>query len=427
MPQGAPTSPVISNLICWKLDNQLQSFAKKARCTYTRYADDITFSTNQKEFPSLIGELDADGQLRLSPKLVGIIDENRFKINTNKVRYASRDNRQEVTGLIVNGKVPNVRRTYVRQVRAMLHACEKYGVDDAAEEHFSKYCQGIPPENKGVLFMRKIVGRAGYIRYIKRVIKNGTWTDSPVYKPIHDRIKSLFPEAQMAPSRSFVAEVDMPVLFGEGKTDWKILSRALSVLQERDEYSDVMVLFREYAETEKIGSSTLFDFCEKARNYGYKKKMLCVFDGDLKQRDYDRATALGKDYRDWGGNVFSIVLPKPCFRERREISIEQYFTDNEIKTPDEHGRRLFLSNEFNPKDGTLLSDPTVVYKGHLGVFNKPYVFVIEEKVFDSEGHSMAMSKNDFAENVLAGKGAFGLFDFNSFRLVFDVIREILNN
>ena len=139
-----------------------------------------------------------------------------------------------MTGLIVNGKVPNVRRTYVRQVRAMLHACEKSGVDAAAEEHFS---------NRGVLFMRKIVGRAGYIRYIKRVIKNGTWTDSPVYKPIHDRIKSLFPEAQMAPSRSFIAEVDMPVLFGEGKTDWKILSRALSVLQERDEYSDVMVLF----------------------------------------------------------------------------------------------------------------------------------------------------------------------------------------
>ena len=427
LPQGAPTSPVISNLICWKLDNQLHAIAKEAHCIYTRYADDITFSTNQKELPSLIGEIDGDGQIHLSQKLLTIIDENRFRINVNKVRYACRNNRQEVTGLIVNGRVPNVRRTYVRQVRAMLNACEKYGVDAAAEEHFNKFCPGRNPDNKSVSFMREIVGKAGDIRYINREIKNESWSDSPVYKPIHKRIKALFPEAQMAPSRTFIAEADMPVLLGEGKTDWKILSHALSVLQVRDEYTDVKIKFREYAEIERVGSSILFDFCEKARSYGYQKKMLCLFDGDLKQSDYSRATAPGKNYRDWGGNVFSIVLPKPAFREKREISIEQYFTDEEIKTPDEQGRRLFLSDEFNPKDGSLLLDSTIAYKGNLGVFNKPYVFVIEDKVFDSNGRSLAMSKNDFAENVRAGKGAFGRFSYDNFRLLFDVIREVLNN
>lgn len=426
LPQGAPTSPVISNLICWKLDNHLRAFARKARCTYTRYADDITFSTNLKELPALLGQIDEDGRLLLSDELLNIFSDNRFTINIDKVRYASRNNRQEVTGLIVNNRTPNVRRTYVRQVRAMLHACEKYGVDAAATEHYNKYCSKRPPTNKSVSFMNEIVGRAGYIRYIKRVIHDGVWSDSPVYKPIHQRIRKLFPEAQMAPSRFFIAEADRPVLLGEGKTDWKILSHALSVLQDRDEYTDLKVKFREYSESEPVGYSVLMDICEKARHNVYQKKVLCVFDGDLRPNDLKRVVALGNNYRDWGGNAFSIVLPKPAFREKPEISIEQYFTDDEIKTPDQQGRRLFLSNEFNPKDGTLITNPSIRYKGHLGVFNKPYVFVIEDKVVDSSGNSLAMSKNDFAENVRSGEGAFGAFSFDSFRLVFDVIREILN-
>lgn len=427
LPQGAPTSPVISNLICWKLDNQLHSFAKRVRCVYTRYADDITFSSNLKELPEQIGKIDADGKLLLSAELLNIISENSFTINIDKIRYSCRNNRQEVTGLIVNSSSPNVRRTYVRQVRAMLHACEKYGVDAAAEEHYRKYCPNRTPANKSVSFMNEIIGRAGYIRFIKRVINNGSWTDSPVYRPIHQRIKALFPEAQMAPSRFFVADADMPVLLGEGKTDWKLLSHALSVLQARDEYTDVRIKFREYAETERIGSSFLMEFCENARNYGYQKKVLCVFDGDLNQKELNRVVSPGKNYKDWGGNVFSIVLPKPCFRDRREISIEQYFTDEEIKTPDQQGRRLFLSSEFNSENGVFLADPTIFFKGSLGVFNRPYVFVIAEKVLNSEGRSLAMSKNDFAENVRAGNGDFGKFNYDNFRLVFDVIREVLNN
>lgn len=427
LPQGAPTSPVISNLICWKLDNQLHTIAKKAHCTYTRYADDITFSTNQKELPDLIGEIDKDGQLLLSQEILNIVEANRFKINVNKVRYAQRNNRQEVTGLIVNGRTPNVRRTYVRQVRAMLHACKEYGVDAAATEHYSRYFKNKNPKEKRASFMQEIIGRTGYVRYVKRLIINGERFDSPVFKSLYERIKELFPEARMAPVRSFVEEAKMPVLMGEGKTDWKILSKALSVFRAQNEYAEIRLKFQKYSEEDTMGYPQLFDICKNARNFGNKQVLICLFDGDITQGFYDKIVSPGKAYKSWGGNVFSVVLPKPDSRERREISIEQYFTDDEIKTVGEEGRRLFLSNEFNPENGELYADPTIKYKGSLSVFNKPYTFVIGDKVINSEGRNIAMSKNDFAENVRAGKGAFGRFNYDNFRLLFDVIREVLNN
>ena len=72
LPQGAPTSPIVSNMICSKLDGDLQKLAKKYRCTYTRYADDITFSTTAKEFPEdLASPVDAwtGPDLHLGPSL----------------------------------------------------------------------------------------------------------------------------------------------------------------------------------------------------------------------------------------------------------------------------------------------------------------------------------------------------------------------
>lgn len=426
LPQGAPTSPAVSNFICWRLDNQLHLFAKKNRCTYTRYADDITFSTNLENLPEAIGIIDDNGKIQLSEELNGIIENNKFKINNDKVRYARRNSRQEVTGLIVNGKVPNVRRTYVRQIRAMLHACEKYGVESAATEHYNLYCPNKHPEEKSLAFMREIVGRAGYIRYVKRAIINGERIDSPVYKPIHRRIKNIFPDVRMAPIRYFIDESTMPVLLGEGKTDWKILMKALSVLQDQNEYKDIKIRFRQYDEAETMGYPQLFDICKYARNFGNQQTLLCLFDGDISQNFLDKLVLPGTNYKYWGGKVYSIVLPKPTTRENRQISIEQYFSDDEIKTPGKDGRRLFLSDEFNPETGELRINPSIKYKGSLKKFNRKYVFVIDDSVVDSEGHSLAMSKNDFAENVRLGNGAFDSFCYENFRLLFDVIREILN-
>jgi RNA-directed DNA polymerase len=120
LPQGAPTSPIISNMICAKLDSQLQDLAWKNKSFYTRYADDITFSTTLLEFPVEIASVDFAFDVTLGHELQRIINENGFNINPKKTRAFPRHKRQEVTGLTVN-KSPNVRRKYIMQIRAMLH------------------------------------------------------------------------------------------------------------------------------------------------------------------------------------------------------------------------------------------------------------------------------------------------------------------
>ena len=120
LPQGAPSSPVISNLICGSLDYRLAKLAVKHRCDYSRYADDITFSTNLREFPSLIAKSDVNPQgWKTGGELTAIIKRSGFHINHNKTRMSHRRSRQVVTGLVVN-RHPNFRREYYKNVRSAI-------------------------------------------------------------------------------------------------------------------------------------------------------------------------------------------------------------------------------------------------------------------------------------------------------------------
>ena len=134
LPQGAPTSPIISNMICAKLDSQLIRLAKKTGCYYTRYADDLTFSTAKKTFPLSLAKKEGNQRVIAGKKLEKIIHDNGFRVNPEKICLQTRYGHQEVTGLTVNKKV-NVKRKSVRQIRAMLHAWEKYGYTAAESDH----------------------------------------------------------------------------------------------------------------------------------------------------------------------------------------------------------------------------------------------------------------------------------------------------
>lgn len=123
LPQGAPTSPVISNMICSRMDGQLGRFARMIRCKYTRYADDITLSSDSTNIPrdlAEVGYVDGKVVVTLGERIVEIINSNDFSINHGKTTYRNTGRRQEVTGLVVNQRV-NVKRKFMRQVRGMLH------------------------------------------------------------------------------------------------------------------------------------------------------------------------------------------------------------------------------------------------------------------------------------------------------------------
>ena len=118
LPQGAPTSPIITNLICEILDIRLLNLAKSYRLDYTRYADDLTFSTNDKNiinrFEDFYNDLNSE------------IERAGFKINTDKTRVLYKDSRQNVTGLVVNKKI-NIDRRYYKKVRAMTNSLYRNG------------------------------------------------------------------------------------------------------------------------------------------------------------------------------------------------------------------------------------------------------------------------------------------------------------
>ena len=140
LPQGAPTSPILANLICAKLDAEMARLCRVNKCTYSRYADDITISSQMKKFPLAHFEREEDvpSAVILAPELRSLIEANGFAINSSKSRLYKDDWRQEVTGLVVNTK-PNVRRTYIRSIRATLNAIEKYGMPLAQKKFEEDY------------------------------------------------------------------------------------------------------------------------------------------------------------------------------------------------------------------------------------------------------------------------------------------------
>lgn len=171
LPQGAPTSPVISNMLVAQLDSKLQTLAKECRCIYTRYADDMTFSTTSRKFPDELAIVKYDEigifSIKVGNKLSEIINSSGFRINNNKVRLLTPKMRQEVTGLTVN-KFPNVTRKFIRQVRAMLHAWRAYGLRKAQIRYLQKYyTKHRNPEFGLPSFENVVNGKINYIRMIR--------------------------------------------------------------------------------------------------------------------------------------------------------------------------------------------------------------------------------------------------------------------
>lgn len=176
--QGAPTSPLISNMICRRLDAQLQTLAKAQKCHMTRYADDISFSftSRLRHLPKEIVEISEDGRVIPGQALETLIKTNGFAINSDKTRLQHRSQRQMVTGLVVN-KLPNVPREFVRLTSSMINAMKRYGPAQAEARYLEILAQTkqIVPErqlarvksNAGDFFIKVVKGRLNYIQMIR--------------------------------------------------------------------------------------------------------------------------------------------------------------------------------------------------------------------------------------------------------------------
>ncbi len=167
LPQGAPTSPVVSNMICARMDSQLQKLASTQRCSYTRYADDMTFSTSRRDFPAPIAVINSLNQIEPGREFASIVTGNGFCIHPEKLWLRRRDRRQEVTGVTVND-FPNLPRCFTNQIRAMLHAWKKYGLEAAQSDHCAKYARKHrAPWRAPTPFQFVLKGKIQYLGMIK--------------------------------------------------------------------------------------------------------------------------------------------------------------------------------------------------------------------------------------------------------------------
>lgn len=218
LPQGSPCSPIISNLLGHLLDVRLARFARKNKCTYSRYADDITFSTNLKDFPPALAKQNPEKlqHWELGSPLIEEIHNAGFKINNDKTRMQLRVSRQETTGLIVNKKV-NIRSEYYRKARAVCHQLFSTG---------SYYISD--PENT-LESLNKIEGILSHIYYIKisapEKNKKKSSTPKKNKKGELTAIQKLYKKFLFY--KHFVA-LEKPLIITEGETDPMYLRPAIS-------------------------------------------------------------------------------------------------------------------------------------------------------------------------------------------------------
>ena len=169
LPQGAPTSPVLTNAICEKLDKRLSGVAKRFGLNYTRYADDITFSSKHNLYKNAEGvnEKIYVENSSFDKEVRRIIADQRFHVKESKVRLQNEKYRQEVTGLLVNEKV-NVSRKYIEQLRQWLHYWEIFGYDRAYLYFLQQYETGKnEPLDKKPNMAMVVEGKLLYLKMVK--------------------------------------------------------------------------------------------------------------------------------------------------------------------------------------------------------------------------------------------------------------------
>ncbi|MDX9799212.1 MAG: reverse transcriptase domain-containing protein [Bacteroidales bacterium] len=418
LPQGAPTSPIISNMICSKLDHDLISLARSNKCTYTRYADDITFSTNLYTMPEDILKDNNISGLELGDKLLSIFKNNGFDINPKKTRASTKYRRQEVTGITVN-QFLNVRRTYIRQIRAMLNAWEKYGLELSEKKYNELHIRNMISSNHSVSFKHVIKGKIDYLGAVRG--KNDY-----LYLKLLFRLKALAPDLVRNPI--FINQLDGNKIYimTEGKTDWKHMENALNRFKEKGLYPTLNIEFiKKYPDRWPEGNEALLTWCKHESLIPNKDLRIFIFDNDDEKKNSEIKQG-GKWFKNWGNNVYSLALPVPHHRaETPLVCIELYYKNDDLLTEDEYGRRIYLTREFISKSGHLENNHTVSCRSNKIQRQNPLkIEVVDKDVRTATGKSIGLSKSDFAEYVYTGKKNFDNFNLDSFRLLFDEISLI---
>lgn len=231
--------------------------------------------------------------------------------------------------------------------------------------------------------------------------------------------------SQVSSLSSTINNIKRPIIITEGKTDWKHIKAALSSFRENGEYTDLDIEIVEYEFD--FGDSKLHNLLNQYGQFPQRYPIIGIFDCD---------EANGKNIhkeggkRDYGHNVWGISIDIPSYRAYNTlgISIEFLYQDADLKKEDGNHRRLYVSSEFN-ENGRLEANLQIGVKNIHDV--RKYLNPSQEKiqcdeVIDLNGSSLALSKEQFAANILNRIQPFDRMDFSAFHCVFDKIKNLIN-
>jgi RNA-directed DNA polymerase len=387
LPQGSPCSPVISNLITHPLDMNLVALASTVGCTYSRYADDLTFSTNKKDFPKEIAVPSPTDPHRWLPgrELQRLIARGGFKVNASKTHMQYRTSRQEVTGLVVNRRI-GVREEYRHNARAMVHSLIKKGVFEV----YGLTPQGTIEKREGTV--DELHGMLGFVDSID------VYNQKNTSEPKRDGLTS-----KELVYRQFLLYKDFykasrPVIICEGSTDNVYLTHAIRGLAA--EFPDLAEITPEGKKKLKVrlykypesstarilglgdgGSGVLSKFIslynketDKFTAPGLTNPVIVFYDNDSGAKGIRGAIGNAAKKKVVGTEPFVHVVKNmyavatPISNPQDESKVEDFFDaatkrilvdgktfnpDNKVETATEYGKVVFAHRVVKPRAETI--------------------------------------------------------------------------
>jgi len=303
LPQGSPTSPILSNIVTQRLDRRIGKLVTKYKVKYSRYADDLSFSANRNVFK---GEF--------LKEIQEVIESENFKINNDKTRIKSNRDHQEVTGIVVNQRL-NVRRSYIKVIRTMINNWEKGGLEYATNEFYHK-----EPHKAFNDFTNVLGGRIGFIGIVRG-------KDDPLFQRLNTRFSLL------------KNSIDY---------EWISEDRVKRKLQSDNRKMEKILLDEIHDEEYKFISfcTSAFHQIENLANYYYWKKFP-VFE-DLLKYLLDNNPAFGTRYkkienckkfkriRNLDINVLIYLLEKEFYFDRKIPYRQELTMLRDIRNDDSH-------------------------------------------------------------------------------------------
>lgn len=409
LPQGSPCSPVISNLIGHALDMLLVRLASSAGVTYTRYADDLTFSSNKLIFPSNIAVQLSEHEWEPGRDLKRIVARSGFSFNQAKTRMQYRDSRQEVTGLTVNRKV-NVPATYRYTVRAMADNLFKTGAFDFIYQKLDENGNTVVYKSEGR--RKQLLGMLSYIDQVDRFNRKICERNGLEPTDTNGRVtlfrRFLYFDIFYAP--------DEPIIVCEGKTDniylkcaIKSLASSYPKLVASSSPPKLKVRFYKYSDrrTSEITELTggVGGICNLLKHYHQdvetkfsapkpKHPVIVLIDNDNgSHKIYEAIAGITKKPKPKGfadfihvtSNIY--VVPTPFGPKKTQTCIEDFFDAKTLSMP-------WDGKTFNP----------------------------DSKSYDSLKH---YNKAKFALEVVA-KNA-GSLNFKKFKVILDRVVKVIDD